>query len=148
VDSLAEFERTVFQVDIHRIQCSLGLDDRLLRVWSLIQASYDDPELSLAAAARYCGMSQNNLNRVLRFYSGWSFHQLLTRYRVFQAAQMFVAKNYTVSEVALANGFNSPDILTRNFKRCANITPKHFQQRYRMMNALFLSNEIAQKRAG
>ena len=72
----------------------------LERVWVFVEETYRDSDLSLALVARHGGISQNHLNVLMNRETGFSFHELLSRYRLFQAGRMMMSKDYTFLEIA------------------------------------------------
>jgi two-component system response regulator YesN len=95
----------------------------------LIEGAYSDSSLDLDMAARISGISKNHLNILLRQTTAFTFHQLLTRYRLLRATAMMLRKNYSLDEIALQNGFGSLVTFERNFRCIIGDTPRRFRRK-------------------
>ena len=116
MDTIEEIEKKLFSRSLSDVVANLEQDQRLRRVWRLIQRGYADPDLNLKQAARESGASKNHLNLLVRQTTGFSFHQLLTRYRLLQAIGLLRTKNHTILEVSFISGFGSLSAFERNFR--------------------------------
>ena len=126
--SIGTIEYKLFLQEFNGLSKTLSYDCRLRQLWCLIQEKFSDPGFTLPIAAKTCGMSVNNLNLVLNARSGLTCHQLLTRYRVYRACEMFREENHGVLNVALQTGFNSLTSFGKAFKRHLRLTPKEFRK--------------------
>jgi len=95
--------------------------------WSLIESDYGNPTLSLSVMARHCGISKNHLNVILNQETGYSFHEILSRYRLLQAAKMMLNRDYTFLEIALETGFGNTYSLERQVRRILGFSPKQMR---------------------
>src|SRR5438270_1476200 len=100
-----ESEKKLFQQPLPGLITKLGYSRRLGRAWQLIERDYTDPSLDLERAAKVSGVSKNHLNVLLRETTGFTFYQLLIRYRLSRALNMMKLRNYSLLEIALENGF-------------------------------------------
>lgn len=100
---------------------------RLERTWQLIERDYVDSDLGLEKAARISGVSKNHLNVLLRQTTGFTFYQILIRYRLIRAISMMESRNYSILEIVLENGFKSRNSFENNFRRLVGTTPKKFR---------------------
>ena len=121
---IQEIEKKLFLQLLSDLAESLEQDQRLGRVWRLIKRDFSDPELNLERAARDSGASLNHLNVLLRRAIGFTFHQLLTRYRLLRAINLMSGKNQNLLDVALDSGFGSLSTFERNCRRILGRPPR------------------------
>lgn len=103
---------------------------RLTCLLHLIKTRFGS-KLSLAAAAAACGVEKNHLNWLLRKSTGFTFHQLLTRYRLLRAEQLIRTSDLNILEVALESGFGSLSSLERNFLSVLGQAPGQYRKHHR-----------------
>ena len=100
---------------------------RLERLWIFIEESYSDPDIRLENAARHSGVSPDHLNLLLRRFANTTFHDLLARYRIEKCLELFYERNYTLTEIYMRCGFNSPTTFDRQFKRWVGCLPREYK---------------------
>ena len=100
--------------DLERIR--LQLDERP-------QQAYD-----LATLATWAGMTPTALCRAFKRYTGHSVVGYLTQRRIERALALLAARQHSVTEVALASGFNDLSHFHRSFRRLVGCTPRSWQQ--------------------
>jgi len=94
------------------------------RVETLIAGRATDPAgFSLGEAARLCGTSVNQLNRILKRQTGRTFHQLLLHRRLDHAAALLRSGEANCTEAAFAAGFNDSNYFSRAFRKVFGHTP-------------------------
>lgn len=125
---IQEIEKKLFLQLLCDLAESLEHDPRLGRVWGLIERDYSDPELNLERAARESGASLNHLNVLLRRATGFTFHRLLTRYRLLRATDMMSGKNQNLLDVALDSGFGSLSAFERNCRTILGTPPRDLRE--------------------
>lgn len=119
-----EIEKKLFLQLLCDVTERLEHDQRLGRVWRLIERNYSNPELNLERAAQESGANRNHLNVLLRRATGFTFHQLLTRYRLLRAMDMMSGKNQNLLDVALDGGFGSLSAFERNCRTILGRPPR------------------------
>lgn len=122
-----DVERKLFMQPLPDLVAKLSFFRRLERTWQLIEKDYVDSDLGLERAARLSGVSKNHLNVLLRQTTGFTFYQILIRYRLSRAISMMESKNYSLLEIILGNGFRSRHSFEKNFRRLIGTTPKKFR---------------------
>lgn len=123
-----ELELKLFCQPLSTLVTKMRYFRRLERAWKLIETDYANAGLDLETAARSSGVSKNHLNVLLRQTTSFTFHQLLTRYRLFQAIRMMQDRNHSMLAIALQNGFGSLNSFQRNFRTLLRATPKQFKK--------------------
>jgi len=102
---------------------------RLTTLLNLLETSCSSPDLSLSRAASYCGTEKNHLNMLLRASTGFTFHSLLIRYRLYNASKLILSSDLTFLEIAHKTGFGSLSSFERNFFRLLGQTPREYRRR-------------------
>lgn len=121
-------ERQLFLEPLPDLIHRLSHFRRLERAWHVIEEHYTDPDLGLERAARESATSKNHLNVLLRQETGFTFYQLLIRYRLSRAIAMMEAGNLNLLEIALENGFASLTAFERSFRRLIGSTPSTYRR--------------------
>jgi AraC-like DNA-binding protein len=124
-----QIESTLFLQPLADLVAKLSYFRRLERTWKLIEKDYADSGLRLEKAARVSGISKNHLNVMMRRATGFTFYQLLIRYRLLRAITMMRSRNYSLLEIVLETGFGSLSTFEKNFRSVIGITPKEFRNR-------------------
>ena len=127
--TIQEIETEIFLQPLSNLVAKLSYSRRLERCWKLIEDNYSDSNLDLEKAAKVSGISKNHLNILLRRTTAFTFHQLLTRYRLLRATTMIMTKNYSLMEIALQTGFGSSVTFERNFQSTIGDTPQRFRKK-------------------
>lgn len=74
-------------------------------------------------------ISQNQLNKSLKFYVDKSFDDYINYVRVINAAKLLLQSDDLVSVIAYKVGFNTTKTFYRNFKKIYAINPNDFRQK-------------------
>jgi two-component system, response regulator YesN len=127
--TIQEIETELFLQPLSNLVAKLNYSRRLERCWKLIEVNYSDSNLDLEKAAKVSGISKNHLNILLRKTTAFTFHQLLTRYRLLRAMAMIMTRNYSLAEIAVQNGFGSLVAFQRNFQSILGDTPRRFRKK-------------------
>jgi AraC-like DNA-binding protein len=75
------------------------------------------------------GMSYSNFRRIFKEQTGVAPHQFLLDIKIRKAKNLMVNTNLSVSEVALAAGFNNFYYFSRYFKKCTGLSPMNYRQK-------------------
>jgi len=87
------------------------------------EAARPGPELTLTETARACATSPNQLNRILKNATGYTFHQILLRHRLEHAATLLRSGKANCTEAAFAAGFNDSNYFSRAFRKVFGHAP-------------------------
>lgn len=90
-----------------------------------IDTQFSDP-ISIASLANESGISEVHFRNEFRRYYGMSPLSYLKQVRISNARQLLRSGYYTVTDVALACGFESISYFSYEFKRLTGITPTEF----------------------
>jgi len=106
---------------------------RLERMWLFVEEHYSDPDIRLTDAAKHSGVSPDHLNFLLNRFTGTTFHDLLSRYRVEKCLELLYEKNYTLTEAYSRCGFNSPTTFDRQFKKWVGCLPSEYKRSIKVL---------------
>ncbi|NEU70403.1 helix-turn-helix domain-containing protein [Spirosoma agri] len=99
-------------------------------LWAIQQQHlYKDPDLSLAALAKYIGESPNVVSRIINNGFNQSFNELINAYRIEEVKRRMAAGDadrVTILGIALEAGFASKTTFNRVFKETTGYTPKEY----------------------
>jgi len=102
---------------------------RLGRVLTSMEEHLTEP-LSLAGLARTAGMSRSTLTRAFRRILRRSPIEHLIRLRLERACVRLRETDDTVTEIALAVGFNDSNYFARQFRRLMGRTPRAYRREF------------------
>ena len=100
------------------------------RVLDWIAAHYRE-SASLQEASQYVGLNPSYLSTLLKKYTGKSYTELLTDYRVEQAKQLLLMTNDKVYTVGQKVGYEDKYYFNRVFKRITGMSPGEFKNQNR-----------------
>jgi AraC-like DNA-binding protein/mannose-6-phosphate isomerase-like protein (cupin superfamily) len=86
-------------------------------------------ELDLPSLCRKVGVSERSLRRHLHAETGLGFRELTCQARVLRAMALLADGQNSVTETALAVGFESPSAFAKAFARVAGESPRAFRER-------------------
>jgi len=90
--------------------------------------NYANPDFTIAEAARHSGISPRYAGSLFKAEKKISFSQYLNNYRVERAKEMLRDLKLSVTEIAFAVGYNSPEHFTRVFKSIEESSPNEYRQ--------------------
>ena len=109
-----------------RTESDTGDMEKVKSAVSLIREHYFEP-LRLPDAAEVTGYSVPHFSRFFKRYTGQTFVEYLTDYRLTAAAQLLVQSDKSVSDVAQAAGFDNFSYFCRLFRRKYQTSPKQYR---------------------
>ena len=118
--------REVQAVEAVRLSTRTELYRRIHRARDFIRFSYAEP-ISLGDMARVASLSANHFLRTFKQILGQTPHQFLVSTRLARAAILLTETDRSVTEVALAVGFESPGSFSWLFRRRFGVSPTGFR---------------------
>ena len=88
-----------------------------------------DQPLSRNEVARVSSMSYGYFSRVFHLRTGYTFTEMLNRFRYEKACALLEDSGLNVNQVALECGFGDQSYFTKVFRRYAGVTPKQYRRR-------------------
>ena len=98
-----------------------------LHAW---MASHLAADLSVAALATHCGMSERSFVRRYRAATGATPARAVQRLRIEAARQLLATTHWPIKRVAQRCGFGSEETLRRSLRRQAQTTPRDYRARF------------------
>jgi len=102
---------------------------RLARVLSYIDSHWHE-RLSLASVAHVAALHPQSFSRFFRRHLGLTFQAYLVQTRVGHVARRLIESDASVTEIALASGFDNMANFHRHFKRAHGTSPLRYRQRF------------------
>jgi len=103
--------------------------EKITYLLNYIDTNYSE-ELTLEQAASYIGFSKYHFTRLFKQYTNSTFYDYLCHKRV-QAAQLMLATNMPITNIAFQTGFNNMTTFCRCFKKITNCTPSEYRNSFR-----------------
>jgi PAS domain S-box-containing protein len=100
--------------------------ERISRIIDHIRRHIDEP-LRLSQLARFAKLSPWQLDRRFRAFFGISLAQYVTRARIDAACALLRQTAEPISAVALGCGYGDQAAFTRQFRKCAGLTPRAYR---------------------
>lgn len=91
---------------------------------------YDHASITLPELADRAGLSERQLQRVLRERYGMTFLQKRTQARM-RAANLLLAEGKTISEIAEETGYSCPEHFCTEYKKYMGMTAREYRKRLR-----------------
>lgn len=86
-------------------------------------------KLKLEAIAKASGFSPFHFHRIFKSVMGENLNQFIRRVRIEKAAFMLENNpSYSITEIAIKNGFSSSQSLSRDFKSFFTVTPSEYRK--------------------
>lgn len=98
----------------------------LKQMQNLIERRIDDPRLNVAELAQALNISPRQLQRKIQSLTGLSPVLFLRNYRLERAKHLLEQGAGSISEVAYAVGFNTPDYFAKVFKEQFGVQPSQY----------------------
>lgn len=103
--------------------------DFLAKLYSLIDGSLSDPDLSVEDLGGKIGMSRVQLYRKTKALTGYSPNELLRIARLKKAAALLASTDKTIAEIAYEVGFSAPSYFAKCYKEYFGENPTDFLKR-------------------
>ncbi len=120
IDSRKKF-RNLFTSSDELVNTNGGsntLDDKFLtKAYSILESSYQNPELSVEIFSDQMFVSRSLLYKKIKALVDLSPNDFITVYRLKKALPLLASREMTINEVAYNVGFNDPKYFSRVFKK-------------------------------
>lgn len=103
--------------------------DLIQRLEEFVSAQMHNVELSVDDIAGAMCMSRSTLFRRVKQLYGINPNEYLRQRRLSYAADLLQQNKYTISDICLLVGFNSPSYFSSCFKKQYNVLPKNYRAR-------------------
>jgi AraC-like DNA-binding protein len=108
------------------------------RIRALVQQLTEADVLAHAVAelAARCNCSPRHFNRLFTRLVGMSFRAKQTELRLRKACQLLLETDQSITQIAVALGYQKPALFNAQFKKRFELTPSAWRERYRSNTAL------------
>jgi len=92
---------------------------------------YKENDINLEILAEQLNTTRHNASQVINEHFGINFHELINKYRINEAKQIFeldYQKNLNIIDVAYEVGYNNKVTFNKAFKKDTSLTPSEFQR--------------------
>lgn len=103
--------------------------DLSYRITDYLYKNYQIEKLAKETVAKHFGISANELNRSLLYYTGKSYDTLLNFIRINRAAEKLIASDDRIIDIAVDVGYSSIKTFNLNFYKYRGMTPTEFRDR-------------------
>ena len=93
--------------------------------------SHFKQSLRSAEVAQHFFFSKEYFCRFFKKYTGFTFYQYLTKYRVIQAGQLLTETSMKISEIAQESGFSDEGSFIQAFRKYQGCTPGNYRKELR-----------------
>lgn len=124
----SDFRGEIYQLELK--ECNreaFGYYQRLERVRDFVIANLDE-SITLAQAAEVAAMERTYFSSFFHEKVGVTFREWLQYLRISRALEMISEKDYSITEVAFAVGFEELSTFQKAFKRWTSLTPRDFKR--------------------
>jgi len=123
---------SVFLTYVHRFSdrrnaAAAGIDQRIVRLFQLLQSNYKE-EKSAQFYARRLGLTPKRINELLRGQIGSTISQLIYQLLVIEAKRELFHQELSVKEIAYELGFSEQSYFARFFRKHTGQTPEAFRK--------------------
>ncbi len=122
-----EYQLYHFPQDAHTVEHNRKRRNQLKKTFALIDSSYDQP-LTLADLANAAGLSPNYFCRFFKKITQQNPIDYLNRYRIEAACIKLTETNDSITDIALACGFNDVSYFIKMFRRYKGISPLKYKK--------------------
>lgn len=107
-------------------------DEKLINdVMELIQKNLSESTFNIDEMCKQFYLSRSHFSRKIKQLTGLPPIELLTTFRLKQAAKIIVKDRISISEVAYMVGFEHPNSLSRAFKKEYGMSPSEYAEKHR-----------------
>ena len=104
------------------------LETRIEKAKEFIHSEYNSRGISLQQVADHVHMNLCYLSEIFRKYTGCTYIEYLTRYRIDKAADLLLNTDYRSYEIADMAGYENATYFSTTFKRVKGVSPTDFRK--------------------
>lgn len=92
-----------------------------------IDDHYNDFNLSAGMVAEYLGYSTNYFSRIFKSITGFYINDYIRQIRIMKAEELLINSDMTITSIAEASGFSTPNYFYSIFKKETGLTPAAYR---------------------
>ena len=104
------------------------LNPRFFQAKSIMDASFQNPRLTIRLVAERLRITPNHLTKLFRHEMGMSALDYVQNLRLRHAAELLRENSLNIQEIAQESGFEDPNYFTRLFRQRHGMTPTRFRR--------------------
>ena len=116
---------------------------RLQRLVLHVTTNFDE-SLSLAMAARICGLEKTYFCRFFQAQTGLKFSEWFRQVRIDRAKRLLL-EHRCIADVAAAVGYRDVSTFERHFRKCEKLSPIQYRKRQRTNSEILKTTTTADK---
>jgi AraC family transcriptional regulator len=105
-----------------------GLADWQVKKVTAHMRDHLDGEINLETVARLVGLSRYHFCTAFRLATGQTPHAWLTELRMARARRLLAEPGLSITEIALAVGYQTPSAFAATFRKAVGVTPSEFRR--------------------
>lgn len=141
IDSMSRaFDRTYFyQLILFLLRCHLYKqnivqkmdisNEQIQKIIEFIIQNYST-DITLASTAKLFNMSESNLSKRFKTFTGYRFRQYLIDIRIRAAAESLLTTNMSITDISMQCGFSDSNSFGDTFKRIYGTSPSGYRKRF------------------
>ena len=107
------------------------IDEKLFdKAYAIVEKNLDNPNFDVIHFAHEIGMSRTQLYRKINAISGQSVKEFIRTIRLKKAAELLLAKDKNITEIAYTVGFNSLSYFTMSFTEYFGVNPSKYIKKH------------------
>jgi AraC-like DNA-binding protein len=112
-------------------------DQKLLkRAISIVENNINDSQFGVEKMALEMNMSRTNLHRRIKSVTGFPPNELIRSIRLRKAARLILNRVDSVTQIALATGFDDYSYFSKAFKKHFGVSPSNYEEHYKLQGKL------------
>ena len=100
-----------------------------------------DQSISLQDLAEVVRLSRFHFCCAFRIATGSTPHETLTRLRIDEARRLLLSSHHSISEIALAVGFQTPSAFAARFRKTVGTTPRDYRRSLQRFTPFEVAND-------
>jgi AraC-like DNA-binding protein len=114
-----------------------SLDQKLLkRAITIVENNIGDSQFGVEKMALEMNMSRTNLHRRIKSITGFPPNELIRSIRLRKAARLILHKVDSVTQIALATGFDDYSYFSKAFKKHFGVSPSNYEEHHKLQGEL------------
>lgn len=121
-----DFYSKSLEIEPEKIALNPLDEDLLKRAVEIMEKHMDDVEFTTDEFAREMRMSRSNLHVKMKAVTGESTNEFIRKMRFSKACKLLKEGRYTVSEISVMVGYNTPSYFATSFKKYFDCLPSEY----------------------
>ncbi len=124
-----KYSKAMIEGNYDKVELSNSDHKFLNRIITIVYEQISDKDLNTDVVAEAMNMSRSQLNRKVRYITGYSTSAYILHIRLEKAKRMLKTDDTPVSDIAMSCGFDDSSYFSRVFRQVYKITPTQFRKK-------------------